>query len=106
MSNETERYVIVAELKPGAAPAAELTLRAGPPFDPAEAGLTGHAAYLTDDRVYLVFEGAAARAKALRLASEHLPEVSSWQALVRGLPSAVAEVPAGARCLYRWQPGD
>jgi hypothetical protein len=52
-------------------------LRSGPPFDPAEAGLSGHAAYLTDDSVYLVFEGEAAHVKAMRVAREHVVEVSS-----------------------------
>jgi hypothetical protein len=100
-----ERYVIAARLKPGEAVAAERMLSAGPPFDPAEAGLSAHAAYLTDDSVYLLFEGEAPRARALQLAREHLVEVSQWQAIVSGLPSRVAEVPANARCLYRWTSG-
>lgn len=97
-----ERYVISARLKPGGAAAAERTLRAGPPFDPAEAGLSGHAAYLTDDSVYLVFEGEAAHLKAMRAAREHVVEVSSWQRMIEGLPKRVEAVPADARCLYRW----
>jgi hypothetical protein len=99
---DMERYVIAAQLKPGQAAAAERMLSGGPPFDPGEAGLSVHAAYLTDDSVYLLFEGDAARTRALQLAREHLVEVSQWQAIVRGLPSRVADVPPNAHCLYHW----
>jgi hypothetical protein len=99
-----ERYVIAARLKPGGAAAAERTLLAGPPFDPAEAGLSAHAAYLTNDNVYLVFEGEAAHAKALQLAREHVVDVTRWQSIVSDLPSRVDDVPRNARCLYRWTP--
>jgi hypothetical protein len=97
-----ERYVVTTRLKPGATRAAEELLSQGPPFDPAEAGLSAHAAYLTDKRVYLVFEGEAAHAKALDLAKRHVADVSQWQELVWELPAVVADVPPGARCLYRW----
>jgi hypothetical protein len=56
-SRHLERYVLAARLKPEEASAPERTLLAGPPFDPAEAGLSAHAAYLTDDSVYLVPTG-------------------------------------------------
>jgi hypothetical protein len=98
-----EQYVIAARLKPGKAAEAERQLAGGPPFDPGEIGLSGHAAYLTDENVYLVFEGDAARSTALQLAREHLVEVSRWQGIVSGLPASVAAVPAEARCLYHWK---
>jgi hypothetical protein len=97
-----ERYVVTTRLKPGATHAAEDLLSQGPPFDPGEAGLSAHAAYLTDDRVFLVFEGDSARAKALRLAKRHVVQVSRWKDLVWELPSVVDDVPATARCVYRW----
>lgn len=78
-------------------------LASGPPFDPAEAGLSGHAAYLTDDDVYLLFEGGAAHSTALQLARAHLVEVSQWQGVVIGLPARVDAVPPQARCLYEWR---
>jgi hypothetical protein len=53
-------------LKPGAAPAAEELLSEGLPFDPGETGLLAHAAYLSNDSVFLVFEGEAAHATALQ----------------------------------------
>jgi hypothetical protein len=96
------RYVVTTRLKPGATRAAEDLLSEGPPFDPGEAGLSAHAAYLSDDRVFLVFEGEASDEKALTLARRHIVEVSRWQDLVWELPSTVAEVPATARCIYRW----
>jgi hypothetical protein len=99
---QSTRYVVTTRLKPGATRAAEKLLAQGPPFDPAEAGLSAHAVYLTDDRVFLVFEGEAARAKALALARRHVVEVSKWQELVWELPSVVEDVPADARCFYRW----
>jgi hypothetical protein len=99
-----EQYVIAARLKPGQVAAAERMLRSGPPFDPAEAGLSGHAAYLTDDSVYLVFEGEAAHVKAMRIVREHVVEVSYWQSIIEGLPTRVGAVPTDARCLYHWPP--
>jgi len=95
--------VIAARLKPGKAASAERELGAGPPFDPAEVGLSGHAAYLTEGDVYLLFEGEAARSTALHLAREHFVEVSRWQSMVTGLPASVAAVPPDARCLYYWK---
>lgn len=97
-----ERYIISARLKAGKAAEAERALGHGPPFDPGEAGLTSHAAYLTEDAVYLLFEGEAARTTALRLARDHLVDVSRWQGIVDGLPSTVDEVPPEARSVYRW----
>jgi hypothetical protein len=97
-----DRYVVTTRLKPGAAPAAEELLSAGPPFDPAETDLSAHAAYLTNDSVFLVFEGKDAHATALQLAKKYALEVSRWQDLAWELPSVVADVPADARCLYRW----
>lgn len=99
----TERYVVAARLKPGAKPAAERLLEAGPPFDPAVAGFRTHAAYLDDSTVYLVFEGDGARSKALSLAREHMVEVARWQSVIRDLPSSTEDVPATASCLYSWQ---
>src|SRR5262249_61125033 len=97
-----ERYVVTTRLKPGATHAAEDLLSQGPPFDPAEAGLSAHAAYLTDDRVFLVFEGEAAHATALSLAKRHVIEVTQWQELVWELPSVVGGGPPGARGLFPW----
>jgi hypothetical protein len=95
--------VLGARLTPGAKEPAEQLLRAGPPFDPTETGLSAHAAYLDDDSVYLVFEGDGARSKALRLAREHMVEVARWQSVIRDLPSTMDDVPANASCVYTWK---
>jgi hypothetical protein len=98
-----EQYVIAARLKPGKTAEAEQMLATGPPFDPSDAGLSCHAAYVTPEDVYLLFEGEAARTTALRVAREHPVEVSRWQAIVIGLPHRVAEIPRDARCVYEWK---
>jgi hypothetical protein len=98
-----EQYILAARLKAGKARDAERELAAGPPFDPAAVGLSAHAAYMTEENVYLVFEGEAARSTALQLARDHLVEVSRWQSIIRGLPSGVVAVPADARCLFDWK---
>jgi hypothetical protein len=98
-----EQYIIAARLKPGKAAEAEQMLETGPPFDPSESVLAAHAAYVTDNDVYLLFESETARTTALQLAREHPVEVSRWQAIVSGLPFRVAEVPRDARCVYQWQ---
>jgi hypothetical protein len=74
-----DRYIVTTRLKPGTTSAAEELLSAGPPFDPADAGLSAHAAYLADDRVFLVFEGEAAREKALELAKQYVVEVTQME---------------------------
>jgi hypothetical protein len=51
-----DRLTIVARLQPGRHERAEELLRNGPPFDPEELGLHGHAAYLTAGEVVFVFE--------------------------------------------------
>ena len=99
-----ERYVLTARLKPGQAAAAERLLEASPPFDPAEVGLSAHAAYLDESRVYLVFEGEGARSKALNLARKHMVEVARWQSIVSDLPTRIESVPPDVRCLYSWPP--
>jgi hypothetical protein len=100
-----EQYILEARLEPGKGAVAERMLASGPPFDPAEAGLSSHAAYLTDSAVYLVFEGSGAHQSALQLARQHFVDVSRWQEIVSGLPTKIAEVPSHARCLYHWDAG-
>jgi hypothetical protein len=98
-----EQYIVSARLAPGKARDAERELETGPPFDPADVGLSAHAAYLTEQDIYLVFEGEAARSRALQVARDHLVEVSRWQSIIRGLPERVGAVPADARLVYDWK---
>lgn len=76
-----EQYTGAARLKPEKAREAERELAAGLPFDPADIGLAAHAAYLSQDDIYLVFEGEAARSRALQVARDHLVEVSCRQSI-------------------------
>jgi len=52
-----EQIAIVAHLKSGLEPQAAKLIATGPPFDPAEVGLSRHAVYLAADEVVFVFEG-------------------------------------------------
>jgi hypothetical protein len=99
-----ERYVIAALLKPGGAVAAERALLAGPPFDPAEAGLSAHAAYSERRQRLPRLRGGGRPREALQLSRQHLVAVSRWQSIISGSPSGVDDVPPNARCLYLWTP--
>lgn len=52
-----DRVVLVARLKPGAEGRAAALVGEGPPFDPAERGLSRHTVYLSAGEVVFVFEG-------------------------------------------------
>jgi hypothetical protein len=52
-----EQLALVARLKSGAEPLAAALIEKGPPFDPAEAGLTRHEVYLSAGEIVFVFEG-------------------------------------------------
>jgi hypothetical protein len=52
-----EQLAIVARLKSGTESRAAELIAQGPPFDPAETGLTRHAVYLSSGEVVFVFEG-------------------------------------------------
>lgn len=52
-----EQLAIVARLKEGAEERARELIAGGPPFDPADAGLSHHTVYLSAGEVVFVFEG-------------------------------------------------
>jgi len=52
-----KQLAITARLKSGAEPCAAELIAKGPPFDPAESGLSRHAVYLSAGEVVFVFEG-------------------------------------------------
>ena len=99
----SERYVVAAHVKRGESGAAEQLLAAGPPFDPDEAGLSAHEAYVGEDHVYLVFEGKDARNKAFNLARKHMLEVTRWQNIITDFPAWVEDIPPSARRVYSWR---
>ena len=51
-----QRFAIVVPIVEGAEAAVEELLDAGPPFDPAAAGLDRHEVFVTSDEVIFVFE--------------------------------------------------
>lgn len=80
-----EREAIVIPLRPGAQGEAEALLEHGPPFDPAEFGLSSHEVFVTDREVIFVFEGSPA------VFSEHLVNdeavleaAEAWRPLIDG----------------------
>jgi hypothetical protein len=77
-------FVVVARLKPGAAPEALALLRRGPLFDLEGSGLQRHVAFVGDDEVVFVFEGEAPRFV--------LDEAGPLGRLIDGEPSLPGEV--------------
>ena len=79
--------VVVLPLRPGARDRARDLLRHGPPFDPDEAGLERHQAFVSDTEVVFLFE-ADARQSVLRLVDDaSLWEAAEgWTELVAGPP--------------------
>jgi hypothetical protein len=88
--------VVVLPLRPGARDRARELLRHGPPFDPEEAGLERHQAFVTDDEVVFLFEGDA------REAVERLADDASLWAAAEGWTELVAGPPRLAEAGYSW----
>jgi hypothetical protein len=88
--------VVVLPIKPGARERAQDLLRRGPPFDPDEAGLERHQAFVTEDEVVFLFE-ADARDAVERLADD----AALWQA-AKGWTELVAGPPRLAEGVYSW----
>jgi nucleotide-binding universal stress UspA family protein len=93
-----EGIAVTAKLKPGAAGAAKRLLSAGPPFDPAKAGLERHAVYFGNDLVVFVFEGPAVEQDVAALLNDPLRSASfsAWAPLL-------AESPRLATETYYWE---
>jgi hypothetical protein len=88
-----KRLMIVARLRDDAHDEAEALLREGPPFDPARAGLEGHAAYLTAGEVVFVFEAPEVEWIVNDLVDD--PAVAAffapWEKLIEGPPRLAHE---------------
>jgi hypothetical protein len=93
-----ERVAVSLRLKPGAEAQAKQLLAAGPPFDPALAGLDRHAVYLGDRVVVFVFEGPAVERHVESLANDRLQSASfaAWAELL-------ADQPQFAHEAYHWE---
>jgi hypothetical protein len=92
-----ERLVVTARLREGAAAQAERVLAAGPPFDPAEEGMTRHAVYLTPAEMVFVFEGPSVEWAIEAFVNDpaRSTALSEWYPLVEGPPRLAREV-------YHW----
>jgi hypothetical protein len=96
-----EKLAIVARLKSGTESRAAELIAKGPPFDPAESGLTRHAVYLSAGEVVFVFEGHDVEWIVDRMIDEPFrwpvtDALDAWRPLVEGQPRI-------ARSAYTWQ---
>jgi hypothetical protein len=87
---------VVLPIKPGARDRAQDLLRRGPPFDPHEACLERHQAFVTEDEVVFLFEADAQ--EAVERLADH---AALWQA-VSGWTALVAGPPRLAEGVYSW----
>jgi nucleotide-binding universal stress UspA family protein len=92
-----DRIAVTARLRPGAEARALELLAAGPPFDPARAGLTRHTVYARGDTVFFVFEGEDLRRTLPGLVNDRLRSAAfaAWGPLL-------AEEPRLAHAAYHW----
>ena len=94
---ELERVVVVAPLRDGAREVARMLLEAGPPFDPAAAGLTAHRVLLTEHEVIFVFEGEDAAA----IVEDLVGHAEVWEAATEWR-DWLADRPRVAEVAYEW----
>jgi hypothetical protein len=96
-----EQLAIVARLKSGMESRAAELIAKGPPFDPAETGLTRHSVYLSAGEVVFVFEGHEVEWIVDRMIDEPFrwpvtDALDAWRPLVEGQPRI-------ARSVYTWK---
>ena len=88
-----KRMMIVARLRDDAHDEAEILLREGPPFEPAEIGLERHGAWLTAGEVVFVFEGPEVEWIVNDLIDDPAVAVffAPWEKLIEGTPRLAHE---------------
>jgi nucleotide-binding universal stress UspA family protein len=96
-----ERIAITAQLKEGCKARAMELVKAGPPFDPREAGLDHHGVFIGPELVVFVFEGDGVEQKVSRLLNDRLSSAafSAWGPLL-------AEQPRMAHEAFHWDQED
>jgi nucleotide-binding universal stress UspA family protein len=94
-----ERVAITARLKEGSEACVSQLIAAGPPFDPAGAGLAQHDVYVGHDLVVFVFEGDGVAGQLSRLLNDRVNSASfnAWA-------PHLAEPPRLAHEAYHWDP--
>jgi hypothetical protein len=92
-----ERVAVTVQLKEGMEARARELVAAGPPFDPARAGLAQHGVYVGHDIVVFVFEGDEVGRRLSELLNDRLNSASfsAWAPLL-------AEQPRLAHEAYHW----
>jgi hypothetical protein len=92
-----QRFAIIVPIVEGAEAAVEELLDAGPPFDPAAAGLDRHEVFLTGDEVIFVFESrdGTEAVEAMLAEPSMAPATEAWELHMAGPPRL-------ARLAYVW----
>jgi hypothetical protein len=91
------RATVIVPLKAGALAGVRELVANGPPFDPAEAGLTRHQLLLTEQEAIFVFEAQTEEALAALLARlEIWAAAEAWRNFVAGVPRI-------ATVAYAWE---
>ena len=92
-----QRIAVIAQLQPGSAEQAKRLIADGPPFDPADLGLTGHDVYLGQTTVVFVFEGPDVERRVAELVNDpaRSASFSAWAPMLAGPPTL-------ARSAYHW----
>jgi hypothetical protein len=93
------KAVVVVPLQDGALERVRELVSHGPPFDPAETGLTRHELLLTSSEAIFVFEAESEEALGLFLSRLDVSAVAAWGELVAGPPRL-------ADCAFSWERSD
>lgn len=96
--DDMERVAITARLAPGAEEGAKRLIEAGPPFDPAIAGLVEHSVFVGNDMVVFVFEGVGITQRLSELINDPVLSASfgAWAPVLAGQPKLAHEA-------FHWQ---
>jgi nucleotide-binding universal stress UspA family protein len=96
-----ERIAVIANLRPGCEESAKRLLEAGPPFGPAQIGLTGHDVYVGHGTVVFTFVAPDVERRVSKLVNDavHAASFSAWAPLLDGSPTI-------ARPAYHWDPNE
>ena len=93
------RAIVVVPLQDGALGRVRELVSHGPPFDPAETGLTRHELLLTPNEAIFVFEAESEEGLGLFLSGLDLSAAAAWGELVAGPPRL-------AECAFSWERSD
>jgi hypothetical protein len=89
----SERFAVVAKLRPGSRERAEEIVAEGPPFPLRLAGLRRHWVFLSEDAVIFVFEGPSVERRLRSLVNDPTSSgaFSKWAPILDGTPTLAHE---------------